>query len=82
MRSAYFTDMAPSLSLPLSRSCLLPWLAFNAQAFVWLDILLVGAAFVAANSGNTKLMLSSFGLHSVAALTVRDHRAIWLKYET
>lgn len=45
--------------------------ALSAQAFVVLDLVLMAAAFAAARSGNAGLMCYSFGLHFLAALTVR-----------
>lgn len=46
--------------------------ALSAQAFVVLDLVLMAAAFAAARSGNAGLMCYSFGLHFLAALTVRS----------
>lgn len=45
--------------------------AFSAQAFVLLDLLLMIVAFAAVQSGDAVLVACSFGLHYLAALTVR-----------
>lgn len=45
--------------------------ALSAQAFAILDLLLMAAAFAAVRSRNAGLMCYSFGLHFLAALTVR-----------
>lgn len=47
--------------------------ALSAHAFVWLDLLLMGATFASVRYHDTKLMGCSLGFHFVAALTVSPH---------
>lgn len=62
--------LTPQRCDPLGVALHLFLTAVSAQAFVWLDLLLMGAVFSYARFGDVRLVSYSFGLHYLAALTV------------